>query len=106
MKHVRQRIEVGVGETVEEDAELVHVERAGDRIAHLVDERIAVVRTWLGVGVAGQRHRNALDDQAGGGLAACGRNQVDRAHLVVFTPASPVGEFRHPALDVCLRHAS
>ncbi len=50
-----------------------------------------------------ERHRHAVARQPQRLLPLFGRDQIQRADLIVLAPASPVGELGHPAIDVRLR---
>src|SRR5436190_3439744 len=83
------------------DAVIGHADPVGAEAEHRELVRRRVVHRLLGVRVAGQRHRHAVAHERGRLTALLGRDQVERADLIVLTPAPPVGELGLPALVLC-----
>ena len=89
---VRERIEVAERESMKVDRVGVHVELVVDAEGHRVAEWVRVVDLpfrYSGRGPATPRHR--LDQRCSLSLA-CGRNQIQRAELIVLAPSAPVRE--------------
>ena len=94
---VRQRIEVGVGDAVWDDA--------------IRSVPISIMRCrmdrgcrWLSRCPHPVRvRRRFLLDESNGLPPFNQRNQIQRADLIVLAPASPVRELRLPPLEVCAR---
>src|SRR5438094_9040990 len=67
-------------------------------------DRARSVGTLFGALIRGERDRNAVLHQRGR-LFALGRcNEVERAHLIVFSPTDPGRKFILPSLLLNLRH--
>src|SRR5215467_11531275 len=80
----------------------VHVELAIHTQGHRVAERIRIIDRLLRVQIATQRNRNSLTYQLRGFALAFRSNQVQRAKLVVLTPASPVGDLLEQFVELRL----
>ena len=98
--HVAQRVHVGDPETVVHHVEAVqhyvHALPLGGKgnVVHVDRARHHVAR---------QRHRQTAADEVLGGRLLGRRDQVQRAELVVVTPATPVVQLLEIALHAILR---
>ena len=93
--NVRERIEMRVRDAVRDDADAVGA--YGD---HAVLERIGVVDRFLHVGVARERDGEPFPYESSSLPPLRGRDQVERAQLVVLAPAPPVRQLCFPAFEL------
>ena len=92
---VEDAVEVDMCEGIEmrmRDAVIADRDAIGTNPVHRDLVRIGIVDCFYGIDVSGQRHGDAIFHQTGRLLALRRRDQVQRANLIVFSPASPVRE--------------
>ena len=103
MKKVAEAVDVRVGHAVVRDhvcvsAGITGVVRAG--AIHRVEKGRAVIHRFHFLGIARQRNGNAFFHQSESCAPFRGRDQIQRAELVVCSPAAPVGHFAHQSLEI------
>ena len=91
---VAQRVDVCGGEAVVDEAEIV------DGGAAFAWPGIGAHELLCGAKRPTERHRDAASDQAGCRASLLRRDQIDRALLVVLTPASPVAPLADRRLEL------
>ena len=65
---------------------------------------LPVVGAALGVDISRERHGDAFLHERRSPFALCGRDQIDRAELIIFPPAAPIRQLRFPFLVLGLGH--
>ena len=73
------------------------------RPVHLLFEWLLIVDGFFLLRVASERHGDAFANQFRSPLSRGARHEVERSELILFPPTPPVGQLRHPTLDVGLR---
>jgi hypothetical protein len=102
---VTERVQVGIGAVV--NAETDDVQSAADAagvgvVKHFVlgGTEVKVVGGLLQIGKVRERDGYTILHQTRRLHFLLGRDQVQRAALVILAPAAPVGEFRFPAVHL------
>ena len=96
-REVAERVEMGLGEPVDEQRQVV-AHRARVLHRHHVARRVRVRRTRLGVDGPGARDHAPVLHQRGGGAPHVVGHEVEGAELVVVAPTPPVGVVGAPAV--------
>ena len=106
VKNVAERVKMGVGQTVVGDTIGVHVcpGLTDTGANHGVLVRPGIVDGLFCLRIPRQGNRYSLRHQGSRLLPLGGGNKVDRSQLVLLAPATPVGEFPHPPIQVFLGH--
>ena len=92
MENMTQRIHMRMGKTVIPD----RIDILGKDVAVVIMHQEAVLKRKLIIGaglfrqVKGQRNRDTLGHQRSGLTPFLGGNQIERAELIVLSPASPI----------------
>ncbi len=96
-REVAERVEVGLGEAVDEQRQVVaHRTRVLHR--HHVARRVGVRGSRLGVDRPGARHHATVLHELGGGAAHVVGHEVEGAELVVVAPTAPIGVVGAPTV--------
>lgn len=96
---VRERVEVGVGEAVEEEPDVVRQSRRRPDAGHVM-RGVGIVGPRLRVDRPSHRDHAPLLDPGRGRASRLGRDEVQRPELVFGTPAPLVREARSVGLVV------